>query len=130
MGLRELAERDLAVIVEDRDGGFGWDVVLTDPAGIEYPLVGLSTDIAQAIDPETGQLVTGRSAAVSVRISSLLLAGAASLPRAVADKASKPWLVAFDDINGNPWVFKVQHASPDRALGVITLQLEAYAGGG
>jgi hypothetical protein len=126
VGLRELAEQDLAVIVEDRDGGFGWDIVVTDPAGVNYTLVGLSTDIAQAVDPETGQLVTGRSAAVSIRISSLLLAGATSLPRAIPDKGGKPWLVSFDDINGAPWTFKVQHASPDRALGVLTLQLELY----
>lgn len=126
MGLRELAEADLGLIVEDRTGGFGWDIVLTDPAGAQYPLVGLSTDIAQVIDPETGQLVTGRLAAVSIRTSSLLLAGATSLPRAIAEKTSKPWLVAFDDINGTAWTFKVQSSNPDRALGLITLILENY----
>ena len=127
MGLRELAEADLGRIIEDRDGGFGWDLVLTDPAGVSYPLVGSSTDIARAIDPETGQAVTGRFASVSIRISTLLLAGATSLPRAVADKSSRPWLVTFDDINGTSATFKVQASAPDRALGLLSLTLETYA---
>lgn len=128
MGLRELAEADLAVTLEDRDGGFGWPVTLIDPAGASYgDLIGQSTDIAQMIDPDTGQLVTGRSASVSLRISSLLLAGVSSLPRGVADKAARPWLVTVEDINGNAGMFKVQQSNPDRTLGVITLLLEAYA---
>lgn len=126
MGLRELAEADLGRIIEDRDGGFGWDITLTDPAGVSYPLVGTATDIARAIDTETGQAVTGRFASVSIRISSLLRAGASSLPRGVADRAGKPWLVAFSDINGTPDVYKVQSSAPDRALGVLSLTLEVY----
>lgn len=126
MGLRELAEADLGRIIEDRDGGFGWDMTITDPAGVSYSLVGSSTDISRAIDPETGQAVTGRFASVSIRIQTLLLAGATSLPRGVADKASKPWLVAFADINGVAGLFKVQSSAPDRTLGLLSLDLEVY----
>lgn len=127
MGLRELAESDLAVVLEDRDTGFGWDVALTDPAGLRVAtLVGQSDDISQLIDPDTGELVSGRRASVVLRISSLVAAGFTSLPRSVADSTLKPWIVEFSDINGNAYAFKVRQADPDRALGVVVCILEAY----
>lgn len=127
MSLREQAERDLGAILEDAATGFGWPITLTDPAGLsDDTLVGFSDDISQTIDPDTGQLVSGRLASVALRISTLVLAGFA-LPRGVADNTSKPWTVAFNDINGNAYLFKVRQANPDRALGMITCILEAYA---
>lgn len=125
MGLREIAEADLSFILEDKDTGFGWDIVITDPAGTVGNLVGSSTDISQLIDPDTGHAVSGRLATVTVRISSLTTEGL-GLPVSIADASIKPWLVAFDDINGNGHTFKVAESNPDRALGVITLILEIY----
>lgn len=129
MGLREQAELDLAITMEDPVCGFGWPIVLTDPAGVSKPLTGLSTDIAQLIDPDTGETVSGRLASVALRISSIESADpgpALSLPEAVALNSSAPWLVAFDDINGKPYTFKVAKSNPDRALGVITLIVENW----
>jgi len=126
VGLRELAEQDLGAILEDSAYGFGWSITLTDPAGLtDSNLIGFSDDISQVIDPDTGQLVSGRLASVALRISSLLTAGF-TLPRGVADQSSKPWVVTFNDINGTSHTFKVRQADPDRALGLIVCILEGY----
>lgn len=131
MNLRELAEQDLSIILEDNINGFGWNITLINPNGISSDdlipsgLTGYSTDISQVIDPETGMTVSGRGASVSIRISTLILAGM-ELPRGIADTNSKPWLVKFNDINSNSFTFKVEQSNPDRALGIVTLLLGLY----
>ena len=128
MDLRTQVERDLSFTLEDDVTGFGWAITVTDPAGTSKPLVGSSKDISQLIDPDTGVVVSGRLATVTIRISSLVAQGFA-LPQAIADSAAKPWLVAFDDINGNAYTFKVAESDPDRAVGVVVCVLEAYDSG-
>tara|TARA_R110000772_G_scaffold268728_1_gene398240 strand:+ start:8513 stop:8893 length:381 start_codon:yes stop_codon:yes gene_type:complete len=125
MSLRQLAEADLGAILEDGATGFGWPISVTDPDGNVGSLTGFSDDIAQVIDPDTGQAVSGRLASVALRISSLAIAGL-TLPRGIADTGSKPWVVEFNDINGNAFKFKVSQSNPDRALGLVTLLLELY----
>lgn len=125
MGLRQIAETDLGVILEDSTYGFGYSITVTNPAGTAQSLTGFSDDISQLIDPDTGQAVSGRLASVALRISSLTAAGLA-LPEGIADASVKPWLVAFDDINGNPFTFKVQQSNPDRAIGIVVCILELY----
>lgn len=115
----------MAYILEDGATGFGWPITITDPTGATANLMGYSNDIAQIIDPDTGQAVSGRLASAVLRISSLIAAGLA-LPVAIADASIKPWLIAFDDINGNPYVFKVSESNPDRATGVVVCLLEGY----
>ena len=127
MNLRQLAEADLAFILEDSATGFGWSITVTDPSGTSHPLTGGSNDISQVVDPETGQVVSGRSASVALRISSLYAAGFTSLPVGITDKSSKPWLMQFNDINGNSHTFKVIQSNPDRTVGMVTCILEAYA---
>lgn len=125
MSLRQLAETDLGLILEDSSTGFGWSITVTDPAGTSRTLTGFSDDIAQIIDPDTGQAVSGRLASVALRTSSLIAAGL-SLPRGIADSGSKPWVIEFDDINGSAYKFKVSQSNPDRALGLVTCLLELY----
>lgn len=125
MGLRSLAESDLAAALEDSAGGFGWPITVTDPNGVTADLVGSSSDIGQVIDPDTGEAVSGRLASISLRLSSLAAKGL-TLPQGIADAAKKPWLVSFDDIGGTPYTFKVQQSNPDRALGVVVCLLELY----
>jgi len=131
VNLRELAEQDLGVILEDDINGFGWSINLTNPQEIKTDdvidggLKGYSNDISQTIDPETGQVVSGRSASVSIRMSTLLLNGF-TLPVGIANTTLKPWLVTFNDINGSSHTFKVAQSNPDRTLGIITLILEFY----
>lgn len=125
MSLRQLAETDLGLILEDSSTGFGWPITITDPAGNTGTPTGFSDDIAQIIDPDTGQAVSGRLVSVALRISSLALEGL-TLPRGIADAGSKPWVIEFDDINGNAFKFKVLKSNPDRVVGLVTCLLEIY----
>lgn len=127
MGLRQTAEADLGAILEDDVTGFGFPIIITDPAGNSGtgPLIGTPVDISQFIDPDTGQAVSGRQASCAIRISSLTAAGL-GVPKGIADSASKPWTAQYDDINGNTRLYKVSQSNPDSALGVVVLLLEAY----
>jgi len=126
MGLRTIAEADLSSIMEDDVCGFGWPIIVTDPNGVTVDtLKGLSDDIGAVVDPDTGQLVSGRLASVALRISSLASAGL-GIPEGIADETKKPWVIEFDDINGNAHTFKVIESNPDRALGVVTCLLGSY----
>lgn len=125
MNLRTLAEADLAVVLEDDAGGFGWPIKVTDPEGNEGNLKGSAGDIGRLIDPDTGTAISGRFAGFTLRISSLTTAGL-DLPRGISDENKRPWLIEFDDINGNPHIFKVVESDPDRTLGVVTCILELW----
>ena len=125
MGLRDIAEADLGTILEDGIYGFGWSINITDPDGNTAPLTGFSNDISQLIDPETGQAISGRLVSIAIRISSLTAYGL-SLPRGIADAALKPWLVTFDDINGNSYTFKISQSNPDRSIGMVVCLCEFY----
>jgi hypothetical protein len=113
------------MILEDSAAGFGWPITVTDPAGLSATLTGLSNDISSTIDPETGVAVTGRVASVAIAIASLTAAGL-SVPRAIAERGSKPWRVRFNDVAGAPHEFKVREATPDFGLGIVTCTLEPY----
>lgn len=125
MSLRTLAEADLSFVVEDSVNGFGWLITVTDPNGVSAEMVGLSNDVSQIIDPDTGQAISGRSGSICLRLSSIALAGL-GVPRGIVDNDTKPWVIRFNDINGLPYVFKVMQSNPDRALGVVTCILEVY----
>lgn len=124
MGLRAQAAIDLATITADTDG-FGVAITVTDPDGTSAALTGLSSDIGHSIEPETGMVVSGRTASVALAMSALTAAGL-GFPRGIADSDSRPWRVTFNDINGTEHTFKVSEARPDRALGVVVCILEVY----
>lgn len=124
MNIATLAEGHLEHILENPDG-FGWVITITPPVGVPKQLVGSSGDVAQLVDLETGLVVSGRLAHVTLRISSLTTAGLA-IPEGIMDTASKPWVVEFNDINGSAHKFKVMQSNPDRKLGVVRLVLEVH----
>lgn len=128
MNLRLQAELDLLTTLEDNSSGFGWPISVTDPTGFTNtnPIYGMSNDIEMLIDPDTGTAISGRAASATLRISTLMAAGFSSLPRAISDESLKPWLMSFDDVNGNNYVFKVKSSMPDRGLGIISVTLEKY----
>ena len=125
MGLRQQAERDARAFLNDKAAGFGWEISVTNPAGTEAVLVGYSDDISQAIDPETGLFVTGRTVSVALGIADLTASGV-GIPEAIPNAASRPFVVEFDDLEGNPQKFKVARSVPDRGIGVVLLYLEVY----
>jgi len=126
MTLRAVASAFAVSIMNNQDTAFGWPITLTNPAGLAAPLVGRSQDIAQLIDPETGQVVSGRMATAALATSDIFAAGFTELPRAIADASIKPWLVSFDDVNGSSYLFKVSESNPDNTLDCIVLHLERY----
>jgi hypothetical protein len=125
VNLRARAAADLARIHADVAGGFGWAITVTNPAGVSAALTGLSTDVETTIDPETGVAVVGRRASVSL-VTAQLEALELGEPKGVADRASKPWLVRFNDIGGAAHTFKVTAALPDRAAGCVVCILGVY----
>lgn len=125
MNLRTLAEQDLGKILENDSDGFGWPIRITDPTGVFADLVGMSGDIATSVDRETGAVISGRFPVCSVRVSTLYEKGL-TIPYGVANKAAKPWIVEFTDINGVAYTFKVKQSEPDRTLGYVNLILEFY----
>lgn len=125
MGLRQQAAADLRAIVEDDTSGFGWPIRITNPDGESIDIVGLSTDVATVIDPDTGMAVKGRNASIAVALGTLEDEGF-EIPKGITDATSKPWVVRFDDIQGTAHTFKVMDAEPDRAIGVVVCLLEAY----
>lgn len=127
MNLRDQAEADLGITLEDDVNGFGRSITVTDPDGVTADLIGQTNDIAELIDPNTGQAISGRLASIALRISSLTAKGL-GVPIGITDAASKPWIIKFDDINGNPYTFKVKESNRDRGLGIVTCTLEFYQG--
>lgn len=125
MGLRDIANADMTRILEDTETGFGWAISVIDPDENIAAMKGLSSDISQVIDPDTGQAVSGRLASVALSISSLETAGL-GIPQGISDATKKPWLIEFEDISGNPFTFKVSQSNPDRAIGLVTCILEFY----
>lgn len=129
MGLRAQAESDLRKILGDTQRGFGWPVIVANPEGVCVSMTGFSNDIAETIDPETGQAVSGRVASVALSMKDLENVDRMTpfgFPAAISDQAKRPWVVVFDDILGCPHTFKVNESKPDRAIGLITMTLETY----
>lgn len=125
MSLRELAVADAHAIATD-ESAFGWPITVTDPAGTSATLTGLSNDISQVIDPETGQVISGRSATVVVSLVALAEAGL-GIPKGVTNKAVKPWVVVFAEPGGGvTHTFKVSQTMPDRTIGLVVCVLEGY----
>jgi len=121
MGLREQAKLDARAILEDTSG-FAWPVTLTSPLGVVTALLGLTTDVAQTIDPDTGQAVAGQRASFAFSRAAL-----PELPEGVAESSRKPWLATFADSEGVVATWKVSDVMPDAAAGVVVLILEKYA---
>ncbi len=124
MSLRAVAAADAKAIVEDPNG-FAWPITVTSPAGATHVMLGLTKDIAATIDPETGIVVSGRSASVTLSLASLAALGL-GMPKNVPEKTSKPWVVQFYDTAGLLHVFKVSDSMPDLTYGIVVCKLEAY----
>ena len=98
--------------------------MLTSPTGSLAPVTGITNDISQLFDPETGVLVSGRSVTIAVRASSI--PAVAGVPTGIADANGKPWTAAFADLAGQEHLFKVSLVDPDATLGLLMITLEVY----
>jgi hypothetical protein len=124
-GLRRQAIEDLCTIMKDDVLGPGWPVVVTNPEGEKRRLLGITTDIGEELDPDTGIAVAGRRASVALHIRSLTAAGL-DLPVHVADQTKRPWLMTFVNSEGETVDYKVNDSMPDTALGLVVCMLEIY----
>lgn len=119
MGLRGLAESDLAETLEDA-AGTGSPFVLIDPQGIEFELTGTFGDIGFLLDIETGLPVQGRTITAAYRIK--------SLAEKTAAFPGKGWKVKARDLNGKEYTVFVAGYEPDRTIGIGRLKLAADYG--
>lgn len=122
MNLREIAELDLKMTLEDDIQGFGIPATVTDPAGTIGNLKVQAGDVHLLFDPDTGISISNRTAHISIRISSLTAEGL-GIPQAQSDQSLDPWLFEFADANGNVRKFTVEESRPDRTLGLVTIIL-------
>lgn len=123
MNLREIAERDLEITLEDSENGFGIPATITDTTGTSAILNVQAGDMHLLFDPGGEVKINNRTAHVSVRIGSLTAAGL-ELPRAQPDQSKNPYIFEFADANGVVRKYIVSQASPDRTLGIMTVILE------
>ncbi len=124
MPLREQAVADFAAITSDTSGGFAHDILVTDPNGNSATLAGLSNDISQSINPDTGMLVSGRAADVVFARGAFTAAGL-DQPTGVQDTNRYPWVVEWTGLDGRAYKFKIADALPDRGTGGVRCVLEA-----
>jgi hypothetical protein len=122
MNLREVATTDLNNIITM---DFGVEILLTPPTGLTKTVTGYTNDIAQVIDPDTGQIISGRVISIAVTLRSLS-EQSLEIPRGKMDESSNPWLVQFMDPDLKEYLFKVLSSNPDRALGIVTCELEFF----
>ena len=113
MGLRQLAEADLAVTLTDKETGGAVDFTLLRPNGTGVILQGFVGDIGYLVDTE-GNPIAGRPACF--RMSDLVSEGEYVKP-------ASGWRVVYFDLSGHEWILFVVRFEPDRTLGVGRLIL-------
>lgn len=116
------AAADLKWMIE---GDFSVAITVTNPSGKSAVLRGQQNDIGKQLDQETGAIVTGRSASVSLSLASLAAEGLGE-PYGVVESSSRPWIIEFTTPSGSVRKFKVRSIEPDQG-GVIVCFLEAYS---
>ena len=109
MGVKEIAERDLAHILEN-PSACGSPFALIDPQGNEYPLVGDVGDASLLTESASGEAFRSRTIAAACRIKTL-----SQLTPAVP---ARGWQAR---INGA--LLYVQGVEPDRTLGIYNLTM-------
>ena len=107
--LRREALEDLATTIQEE---FGKTIKITRPDGSDFKdFIGNSNDISIMLDPDTGLMITGRTAQ-AVFILKEILDHFGELP-------DKLWKVEFLEISPNS--FSVKDVRPDAAQGVLIL---------
>lgn len=114
MGIRELAEADLAATLEDTDGA-GTPYTLIDKQGGEYPVIGTFGDIGYLLDPDTGASIQGRTITATYRL--------AALRQAAETTPEQGWKVRVTDLHGTVQILYVTRYEPDRTIGIGRLKL-------
>ncbi len=125
MSIRDLAASDHAAIVQDVAGGFAIPIVVTNPEGVSLSMNGLTTDVGEVVDMQSGMEIAGRRVSVQILTAPLIAAGMGE-PRAVMDGNAKPWLVTFANVQGVPRTYKIFDVKPDEIFGSHKCLCEAW----
>ncbi|AUR81979.1 hypothetical protein NVP1017O_10 [Vibrio phage 1.017.O._10N.286.55.C11] len=125
MSLLQRIQKDSQRIMNSTRFGVSIDIVLLDPAQVEYPLKSIVTVIHNLVDPDTGQPVSGYLATASINRLDLNALGIA-LPEGVSDELQRPWTVRETNIDGVVVTYKITRAAPDEANGNILCDLGSY----
>lgn len=125
MSLRDIANADLQEILNaDETGGVA--CTITDPSGAQAQFKVFFNDIHQAIDPDTGEVVTGRLSSIAVLTNELIDEGFDGI-HGIAKASSRPWLATITDALGRSMTHKIAETFPDASIGLTLLVLEAYS---
>ena len=107
--LRVQAQEDLQTTIQEE---FGQTIMISKPDGTEFKdFVGNSNDISIALDPDTGLMITGRTAQ-AVFVLKEVLDHFGELPK-------KLWKVQFLELSPNS--FCVKDVRPDSSQGALIL---------
>lgn len=123
MNLREIAEFDLSITLEDDEKGFGVPVKVTDSSGNTADLIAQTGDVHLLYETGNDQNVTNRTPHISLRISSIVAAGL-ELPSVAVDSTTNPYTFEFTDQNGNIRKYTVTEPRFDLTLGIVTVILD------
>jgi len=124
MSLHDVAGVHTRRILENPRGP-GHALVLRAPDGRELDINTTTNDVSAVIDPDTGQVFTGRSVQIYVSRITLREAGFET-PRNIPDVSRNPWLVIYTGRSGKQHKFKVSNSEPDRTLDYVRCDLEFY----
>lgn len=125
MSLLDRVRKDAQTIMNSGRFGFGTDVVITDPDGVEYPMKSILTVIHNLIDPDTGQPVSGYLATASINRYNVPVSKRTEL-YGVSDELKRPWTMRETNIDGVIVTYKITRAAPDEANGNILCDLGSY----
>lgn len=125
MSLLQRIQKDSQRIMNSTRFGVSIDIVLLDPAQVEYPLKSIVTVIHNLVDPDTGQPVSGYLATASINRLDLNALGI-TLPEGVSDERERPWTIRYTNIDGVEITNKITRAAPDEANGNILCDLGSY----
>lgn len=123
MNIRELAEKDMELTLEDTVNGFAFACSITNPDKVTESFPVQSGDVHLLLENDTGIPVNNREAHVAIRISSLSAKGF-EIPKAQPDESKNLWLFEFADIGGKLRKFTVLDVQPDRTLGLVVISLD------
>lgn len=107
MNLRELAEKDLGILLE---GVGACNITFIDSKGQSHVVAGWVGDTGILFDTD-GNPVAGRCVRATWRLSSLMQDGKYLEP-------SRGWSLYYTDMTGKEWLLYVTRFEPDRTAGI------------
>ena len=123
MSLHDLARTTLESIMKNERTAFSRSFSVTDPEGTTASFYGRWNHISQAVDQETGAIITGEFVSAVIVKNDLVANGLTGVPEHIEDGEETPWL--FEQAGKT---YKVFNALADETMGTIVVILEPFDG--